>query len=251
MSRSCAARARDLGGVDFIYTPVRPTFSIKYNGLQFTRPRRREGCLAKSVERFDTLAVARPIVGRSPVCGGGPRHPKRVPDRAPRHICTARKLQHVASLQCFGPLARVLLIYTHQRHSRTFGKQASQGQRLRNAGSGTKATSRTPSAPYNNEKTLLHTSKRPTTPPHAGFFFAARSSAKCPRLTSKRRSGRPGRRPKKEAAAWAASWTKDPAPVSSVGLCSRSRSTTLGIAAIQARHAAVHHDDRRGAAAGA
>src|SRR5208282_4085545 len=40
-------------------------------------------------------------------------------------------------------------------------------------------------------------------------------------------------------------------PVSSVGFFSRSRSTTLGIAAIEAGHAAVHHDHGRGAAAGA
>jgi len=52
------------------------------------------------------------------------------------------------------------------------GSTASQGNRLRNAGSGTKATRRTPRAPDNNEKTLLHTSKRPTTPHPAGFFFA-------------------------------------------------------------------------------
>lgn len=97
----------------------------------------------------------------------------------------------------------------HQRHSRTFGKQASQGNRPRKAGSGTKATRRTPRAPDNNEKTLLHTSKRPTTPHPAGFFFAARSSVKCPPLTrggAPRAAARVSRasrgKAKKEAAIW-------------------------------------------------
>ena len=86
-------------------------FSMKFNDLMFTRPPCREARTIESVEYFDTLAVLGCIVGRSidRRAGAGPQ--KTAADRAPRHICTAHEPQHVASLQRFGPLARVLLIY--------------------------------------------------------------------------------------------------------------------------------------------
>ena len=102
---------------------------MKFNHLMFTRPPCRETRTMESVEYFDTLAVLGRIVGRSTGRRGRAGPQKTAADRAPRHICTAHEPQDVASLQPFGPLARVLLIYTHQRRSRTFGKQASQGNR--------------------------------------------------------------------------------------------------------------------------
>ena len=102
---------------------------MKFNDLTLTRPPCRETRTMESVEYFDTLAVLKRISGRSSGRPGVVGPQKTAADRAPRHICTAHELQHVASLQCFGLLARVLLMYIHQRRSRTLGKQASQGNR--------------------------------------------------------------------------------------------------------------------------
>ena len=85
-------------------------FSIKFNGLCFIWPPCREARTAESVEYFDSLPVFTAIADRSGSWQAGPGSRETPPDRAPRHICTASTPEHVASLQCPGPLARVLLI---------------------------------------------------------------------------------------------------------------------------------------------
>jgi hypothetical protein len=134
---------------------------------------------------------------------GRVRPHKTAVDRAACHICAARAGREPAPVRRPRPVARVLLISMQQRHSRTIGKQKrARDIDKEHAGSGTITIRRSPGRSNNNEKTLLHTSKRPTTPRKRGFFcrpIVGETSA-----ADKRRNRAPA---EKRGSQMAASWT--------------------------------------------
>src|SRR5215472_14927 len=147
-------------------------FSIKFNDLMFTRPPCRETRTVESVEYFDTPGVL------SALQAGAPPSPM-ASDREKRPGIV-RRVTFVQPLRLnmshrFSTAARWHACCSYTGISGAAAPLGSKRARVidrKNAGSGRKASRRTPRAPDNNEKTLLHTSKRPTTPPLAGFFFA-------------------------------------------------------------------------------